>query len=641
MVPKSLSGLIIGLWGLAYLTPLLAQYAGSKACQSCHAANFAGQSQSGHAHALALAPPGSPGHWAFGAGKKATTYVSQTSADTIAEHGSTYFASTKSMGLTPGHADSGDVVFRTFDPVGTVLRCFRCHSTGPLNLSATYTITPSETGVRCEACHGPGGAHVKSGGAENTILNPARLRAEELNELCGACHRQASDLDDDTNWSNAWNVRHQPSYLHRAACFRNSKGAVSCLTCHNPHEPLRQGSTAYDAKCASCHRSVTHTAQISGRSCVGCHMPQVTVATNLEFTNHWIGIYDGANANLMPVRRAVKTLQPSSAPSVESARFLAPSSPSTLRPVYEKALALRAKELGPQDPKVARSASDLGLFLAQTGDAAGAEAPLRKALAIDQANKAPELAADRENLAGILEKLGKGAEAGQLYRQAAAGSDAKVAARSYASLARLDSPRAAAHLRNAIDAMTLAYGKDNRRVAVLLHQLALVLREHGDDGAAEPLLRRALTIQETAASSDQHLTVEILNALGNLIEGARQFDQAEILLKRALLLAEREFGPESVELSATCTNLADVLWNKHDLAGAELLYGRALAADSALYGANRPEAAADMANLGMLLKEAGRQQEAATWLRQALEIFEKSLGPDSPQANLVRQGLAK
>jgi hypothetical protein len=54
---------------------------------------------------------------------------------------------------------------------------------------------------------------------------------------------------------------------------------------------------------------------------------------------------------------------------------------------------------------------------------------------------------------------------------------------------------------------------------------------------------------------------------------------------------------------------------------ARLEIGRALAADSSLYGANSPEAAADMANLGMLLNETGRQQEAATWLRKALEIF--------------------
>ena len=33
----------------------LAQYAGSKSCQSCHADKFASQSKTGHAHALALA----------------------------------------------------------------------------------------------------------------------------------------------------------------------------------------------------------------------------------------------------------------------------------------------------------------------------------------------------------------------------------------------------------------------------------------------------------------------------------------------------------------------------------------------------------------------------------------------------------
>lgn len=366
-------------------------------------------------------------------------------------------------------------------------------------------------------------------------------------------------------------------------------------------------------------------------------MPQVTVAPNLAFTNHWIGIYDLASAKLMPARRAVKVLQPAPAP----ARFVAPSSPSTLRPIYERVLALRERDLGPQDPKVARSASALGLFLAQTGETAAAETPLRRAMAIDQANKATELPADRENLAGILEKTGKREEASQLYRQAAAESDTKVTARSYASLARLDPPHAAEHLRKALDAMSQAYGKDDKRVAVLLHQLALVLREAGDEDAAEPLLRRALTIQETTARPDQHLTIEVLNTLGNLIEGARQFDQAEVLERRALALAELQFGPESVELSATCTNLADVLWNKHDFAGAEQLYHRALTADSALYGTNRPEAAADMANLGMLLKEAGRTQEAATWLQQALAIYEKALGPNSEQANLVRQALAK
>jgi len=342
----------------------------------------------------------------------------------------------------------------------------------------------------------------------------------------------------------------------------------------------------------------------------------------------------------MPARRAVKTLQPSSAPSVQSARFLAPSSPSTLRPVYEKALALRAKELGVQDPKVARSASDLGLFLAQTGDAAGAEAPLRKALAIDQANRAPELAADRENLAGILEKLGKGAEASQLYQQAAAGSDAKGGG---SILCQSGAAGSAASRR----ALTQRHRRDDSRLWKRRPARRGVAPPTGasasrtrDDGAAEPLLRRALTIQETAASPDQTFDCRDSQYARQSDRGSAPVRSGRSSDEKSSPLGGESIRPESVELSATCTNLADVLWNKHDLAGAELLYGRALAADSALYGANRPEAAADMANLGMLLKRpdgSGKQKPGCG------RRWRSSKSPWARQSTseLVRQGLAK
>jgi hypothetical protein len=90
----------------------------------------------------------------------------------------------------------------------------------------------------------------------------------------------------------------------------------------------------------------------------------------------------------------------------------------------------------------------------------------------------------------------------------------------------------------------------------------------------------------------------------------------------------------------TCTNLADVLWNKRDLAGAAQLYRRALSIDTSLYGSDRPEAAADIANLGMLLKEAGQGKAADSLLRQALAIYEKTLGPASAQAEFVRRNLS-
>src|SRR5215472_18351703 len=103
-----------------------AQYVGSKVCATCHAAKFASQSKTGHAQALALAPPGSPGHWAFGAGAKAITYVSQVDADWYVEHGKTYYPAAKSFAPTPGHINGEDIRFRTFDSAATTLRCFAC-----------------------------------------------------------------------------------------------------------------------------------------------------------------------------------------------------------------------------------------------------------------------------------------------------------------------------------------------------------------------------------------------------------------------------------------------------------------------------------------------------------------------------------
>ena len=633
----------------AIAAPLTGQYAGSGACRACHAAKFESQSKTAHARALAVARPSSPiagipapestAQWAFGAGEKAITWVSQTSEETIAEHGLSYYAATKSLDITPGHPNLNDLVYRTFDPVGTALRCFRCHSTGPVTLKPGYRVQPSEPGVHCEACHGPGAAHVSSSGAPRTIQNPKRLSPGELNVLCGACHRQASDLDDETDWTNAWNVRHQPTYLHRAACFRNSNGALSCITCHDPHEPLKRMAASYDARCTGCHGKVLHQTVIALRSCIGCHMPQVATSAALRFTNHWIGIYDPQGRKLAPWKRIVNALQPAPALNKGNAQILVPSDPSTLVPVYEEALLRRESESGPNAALVARAAANLGLFLMQIGNQRAAEAPLRRAMAIDQQNFDPALDADRENLALALQADGRREGAFALFREAASGSDGEVSARSFGRLAQLDPEHAASYYRSAIAAEERASGPKDRRVAAYLHEYALALRARNDDASAEPALRRALAIQETATKPDHHLTAGILNTLGNLLEGRHQFDEAEKLERTALRLSEEKFGPESVELAITCTNLADVLWNKKELQAAAQLYRRAVAIDSSLYGSEQPETAADIANLGMLMKDAGQTAAADSLLRRALAIYEKTLGPDSAQAKFVRENL--
>jgi hypothetical protein len=189
------------------------------------------------------------------------------------------------------------------------MRCFQCHSTGRLTLGSSFDLQPGEPGVRCEVCHGPGNAHVAAIGsgqletARKLIDNPRRLSASNLNQLCGNCHRMPAPAGVATDWNDPWNARHQPLYLAQSVCFNKSRGALSCLTCHDPHQRLRRNDAAYyDGRCAVCHDSKKHP-PLSGPigSCTGCHMPVVRAHEHLRFANHWIGVYR-AGATLRPAR---------------------------------------------------------------------------------------------------------------------------------------------------------------------------------------------------------------------------------------------------------------------------------------------------------------------------------------------------
>jgi hypothetical protein len=317
-------------------------YAGAEACGRCHQAEFRLQSASEHARALYPAaghplasqfatraplqrPPAFdfrvmleergllvriasgeraavlPVEWAFGAGDQAVTFVSRTGPESYLEHYFSYYTRTGKMGITPGQeaiaarsiADAAGFVHRGLDAVG----CFQCHSTGPVDISGG-ALRPHELGVRCEACHEAGGEHVASGG-KAAIRNPRRLSPNQLNDLCGKCHRLPPAAGADFDWNNSWNVRFEPAYLSRSACFRKSD-RLSCLTCHGAHDRLLRNDAAhYNAVCADCH-AAAHRG-FSRTDCTGCHMPRVSPRPPLAFTNHWIGIYDPAKP-VKPVR---------------------------------------------------------------------------------------------------------------------------------------------------------------------------------------------------------------------------------------------------------------------------------------------------------------------------------------------------
>jgi len=332
-----------------------AQFVGAKVCSRCHPAQFALQTQSAHAGALYPAvdhplastfPIGldlrrSPNYrfevlrsagefrtrifdatdildlpieWAFGAGRQAVTFVSKVNADWYVEYYSSYYSAVHSWGPTPGQsairptslATAAGLLYKITDPAMGIAGCFECHSTGPVTFSADGGVRLIELGVSCEDCHGPGANHVKRPGPNN-ILNPKDFSAARLNEFCGRCHRPPAAKGEKIDWNVSWNVRHEPLYLNESACFRKSKGTLSCLTCHDPHEAAEKKAAAfYNDRCLNCHSSsapppkpVCTRQTVS--NCIDCHMPRISPQIPLRFTNHWIGVY-GPGAKLKPIR---------------------------------------------------------------------------------------------------------------------------------------------------------------------------------------------------------------------------------------------------------------------------------------------------------------------------------------------------
>jgi hypothetical protein len=328
-------------------------FVGAEKCGACHREQFTAQSESGHARSLAPAgehhladrwlaqtrfSEGGFGYtlnrgdggpvfqvrqsdavreqvvdWAFGAGQQAVTFVSRLDEDFYVELRASYYPAASGLALTPGHQnhhpkdldEALGVRHKTFSPRSEILSCFGCHSTGTLSLGERLDIKPNELGVRCEVCHGPGQKHVElltkgaPAAAREAIGNPKRLKAPDLMRFCGECHRPPASEGIAIDWSDPWNVRHQPVYLTESACFKNSPGGLTCMQCHDPHSPLRRNDAAYyNARCSSCHTTESHPpAQVcrAEAGCASCHMPTVKPQPELAFHNHWIGIYQAGN----------------------------------------------------------------------------------------------------------------------------------------------------------------------------------------------------------------------------------------------------------------------------------------------------------------------------------------------------------
>jgi Flp pilus assembly protein TadD len=168
-------------------------------------------------------------------------------------------------------------------------RCLSCHGQPGTQGSGR------DGGVGCESCHGPGSGHllaVNEGHPIEGIVNPKRLSPEDSIDVCARCHiglgRSSDPSTDDLLVAN------QVLALRGSECFLQSGKAISCTTCHDPHNDDTGSHRAVKA-CLNCHAASAkpHAAlcpvNASG-GCVGCHMPSVEMGP-LHLVDHAIRVH--------------------------------------------------------------------------------------------------------------------------------------------------------------------------------------------------------------------------------------------------------------------------------------------------------------------------------------------------------------
>ncbi|MBD3675992.1 MAG: hypothetical protein HUJ26_20980 [Planctomycetaceae bacterium] len=241
--------------------------------------------------------------WCFGSGTHARTWVG-TLPDSwgerdLIEFRWSWYHETDDFDITPGQSLQKGTGY--FAALGTLFdtpkarRCFSCHSTVLPQNEGRTDFQELHSGVTCQRCHGPRQAHVESEGEIQEGFWAAASQLESI-QRCGECHRIAEDQKpEEITPGNPDIVRFQPVGLVQSPCFKNSP-QLTCVTCHNPHQPLSMQNSSGIWQCVQCHdpQQDHHVLCSAGHrdNCLECHMPKVQVFENIQFTDHWIRMPD-------------------------------------------------------------------------------------------------------------------------------------------------------------------------------------------------------------------------------------------------------------------------------------------------------------------------------------------------------------
>jgi tetratricopeptide (TPR) repeat protein len=184
-----------------------------------------------------------------------------------------------------------------------------------------------------------------------------------------------------------------------------------------------------------------------------------------------------------------------------------------------------------------------------------------------------------------------------------------------------------------------ALGPEHPLVAGTLTNLASAHLENGEIERARALYDRSLAIKERVLGRDHPQLKNVLSNSGVVAVQQHDYPAARRLFARAAAIVEAEYGAEHPELAAILNNVGVVQSREGDNAGAVATYERVLAIEQRTLGGDHPQLASTHYNLAVSLLRLSRWDDAHRHHRRALELFERSEGPEGASTALARIGV--
>jgi CHAT domain-containing protein/tetratricopeptide (TPR) repeat protein len=281
------------------------------------------------------------------------------------------------------------------------------------------------------------------------------------------------------------------------------------------------------------------------------------------------------------------------------------------RQLLDRAIAIEERRLGPDDEELVRPLRILSYLQSEGIEYEDAKRTCERVVAIREKSRGsndPLTALAHRDLAGQLKLMGDFAGARAEYENA---------------VRPLEAP-----------------GQE-KDLAVLLNNYALLFRDTGELARALELQQRALEIGRKAFGPDHTHVTSFAANLASIYRMMGRHEEALRMYERVLAARKATLGPEHPFVGTTLRQMGDVQLKMGRAREALVLLREALAVSEKSWGPGHPDVALALSSLAEALAASGDLKEARTTIERAVGIWESQFGPDHPDLSNLLDTLAR